>query len=127
MPAVHAVEALHRLSQLWYIIHADLVDFDGLLAFLLDIRKMYDVESSVEISPRYASIDRSVDESLTLLMSRNRIRKQWIVNYNDRTKIRINLFFNLALQSDNQANLDIANLTSQIALATQRDSSSMIT
>ena len=60
-------------------------------------------------------------------MSRNLVWKRWVENYTERTKIRINLFFNLASQSDSRTNLEIAKLTSDIAIDTQKDSSSMIT
>ena len=39
----------------------------------------------------------------------------------------IHLFFSIASQMDNRNNLNIANLTSKIAIETKRDSSSMIT
>lgn len=65
--------------------------------------------------------------SLTFLLSRSDTWRRWVANYNERTKVRINLFFNLAAQSDSRTNLEIANLTSKISIETQRNSSSMIT
>lgn len=62
----------------------------------------------------------SIAESISFLLSRNRVWKRWVMNYKERTTIRINLYFNLASQNT-------ADLTSQIAVETQKDSSSMIT
>lgn len=50
-----------------------------------------------------------------------------MANWSIRTKIRIDLFFNLANQNDNRTNLEIANTTKDIAEKTRNDSSSMIT
>ena len=68
------------------------------------------------------------------LITRNTIWKRWVGNYNTRTQIRINLYFNLASQVDNKTNIgiaktniEIANTSREIASATLRDSSSMIT
>ena len=61
------------------------------------------------------------------LQSRNQIWKRWVSNYNARTQIRINLYFNLASQGDNKVNIEIAKISKKIAEATLRDSSSMIT
>lgn len=66
-------------------------------------------------------------ESILFLSSQIYIRKRWAANYNTRTKIRIDLFFNLASQGDNRTNLKIANTSKIIAEATLKDSSSMIT
>jgi hypothetical protein len=104
-----------------------LVDFGECLEFLRDIHKTYDT-ACAELRPgETTTAEGSVDESLAFLMSRNRVWKRWVANYNERTNIRINLFFNLETQSANRTNLEIANLTSEIAIETQRDSSAMIT
>ena len=50
-----------------------------------------------------------------------------MANWSIRTKIRIDLFFNLANQNDNRTNLEIASTTKDIAEKTRNDSSSMIT
>lgn len=115
------------MSQEWHVIYEDLTDAEETLELLLDIRKRYILESQEGGSTRPSTEECSVDESLAFLLSRNRIWKRWVTNYNERTKIRINLFFNLASQSDSRTNLEIANLTSKISIETQRDSSSMIT
>jgi len=76
---------------------------------------------------RYDPVDiESVEDSFAYLKSKTDTLKVWAVNYAERTGIRINLFFNLATQSDSRTNLEIARLTSKIAVSTQRDSSSMI-
>ncbi|KAH9474913.1 Notoamide biosynthesis cluster protein M' [Psilocybe cubensis] len=69
----------------------------------------------------------SVLDSFDFILSKTDVLKRWVLNYNERTGIRINLFFNISTQTDNKTNLDIARLTSKIAVSTQRDSSSMIT
>jgi hypothetical protein len=123
-----AVETLHDMSQVWHIIHEVLIDTEEALEFILDVHNKYHaagMESQGTIG--CTAEENTVDESLTFLISRNRIWKRWVKNYNERTKIRINLFFNLASQSDSRTNLEIADLTSQISIETQRDSSSMIT
>lgn len=66
-------------------------------------------------------------ENLEFLSSRCRALKRWAANYEERTQLMIQLFFSIASQMDNRNNLDIANLTSKIAIETKRDSSSMIT
>jgi hypothetical protein len=118
------------MSQTWHIIYEDFADDEERLEFLLDVRKKYDAacaQSQARGTTGSTTEESSVIESLTFLVSRNRVWKRWVANYNERTKIRINLFFNLASQSDNRTNLEIADLTSKISIETQRDSSSMIT
>lgn len=51
----------------------------------------------------------------------------WVENYRERTKLIMNLFFSIGSQADSRTNLEIADLTSKIAVDAQRDSSSMIT
>ena len=77
---------------------------------------------------RYDPLDvESVQDSFAYIASKTNTLRRWVVNYTERTGIRINLFFNLATQSDSRTNLEIARLSSKIAVSTQRDSSSMIT
>ena len=97
-------------------------DLQDLLEFLIKTAKMHQSAST----SRSAS-SNSVVEALVYIKSRNHIWKQWVDNYNERTKLMMNLFFSIASQLDSRTNLDIANLTSKIAVETQRDSSSMIT
>lgn len=78
--------------------------------------------STFQMLPSYLAI-----EGLLFVSSRNRMWKRWVANYEVRTQLVIQLFFSIASQMDNRNNLDIANLTSKIAIETKRDSSSMIT
>ena len=66
-------------------------------------------------------------ESIAYLASKLRIWRRWVANYNKRTQIRIDLFYNLANQNDNRNNIEIARLTKDIAQESRKDSSSMIT
>lgn len=113
-------EELHRLSQRWHIFHEDLTTLEETLDFVLNVHKKY-----VTVSDNDNAI--STRESILFLSSQIHIRKRWAANYNTRTKIRIDLFFNLASQGDNRTNLKIANTSKIIAEATLKDSSSMIT
>lgn len=69
----------------------------------------------------------SATETIIFFKSRNFIWKRWVENYNERTRLMMNLFFNIASQVDNRTNLQIADLTSKISMEAKRDSSSMIT
>jgi hypothetical protein len=69
----------------------------------------------------------SIADSFDYIKTSTNTLKRWAINYTERTGIRINLFFNISAQTDNRTNLDIAKLTSKIAVTTQQDSSSMIT
>lgn len=112
---------LHRLSQRWHILCEDLMDFEERLQFLLSVlekmKQRYDDQGSTQHTM----------ESFTYLLSRNQVWKRWSANYNARTKIRIDLFFNLASQGDSHTNLEIASISKKIAEETRKDSSSMIT
>ena len=66
-------------------------------------------------------------EAVEYLLSRTQLWKRWVGSYNSRTQVQINLVFNLASQGDNRTNIEIAKTSKQIAEATLRDSSSMIT
>ncbi|KAI4201702.1 MAG: hypothetical protein LQ350_003056 [Teloschistes chrysophthalmus] len=69
----------------------------------------------------------SAIEKLVYFRSRNRIQKRYVEQYNERDQLMINLLFNMGTQVDSRTNLQIAKLTSKIAVDAQRDSSSMIT
>ena len=114
-------EKLHDLSQTWHILQEHMTDFEETMEFLLDVYKNFNHASTVH-TPLV-----STRESIAFLLSRIRWWKRWVANYNARTSIRINLFFNLANQRDSHTNLDIANTSKKIAEETQKDSSSMIT
>jgi len=115
-----AVEELHKLSQNLHIIEGNLIDLQERIQYLLGLRQRLMQFSN------HASAG-SVTDSLEYLSSKTSIMMRWVKNYTERTGIRINLFFNLATQSDSRTNLEIARLSSRIAVSTQQDSSSMIT
>ncbi|KAF8963524.1 hypothetical protein BDZ97DRAFT_1758596 [Flammula alnicola] len=120
-----AVENLHGLSSQLHVIQEDLNDLLERLQYLNAVHQRL-MDLSISILTDNDDID-SVPDSLNYLLSKTIILKRWAGNYSDRTGIRINLLFNLSTQADNRTNLDIAKLTSKIAVSTQRDSSSMIT
>jgi len=119
-----AMEKLHSLSQILHLLREELTDLQERLQHLVGIhRRLMDLSGD-----RYDPVDaEAVGDSFEYIMSKTNTLKRWVVNYNERTGIRINLFFNLATQSDSRTNLEIARLSSNIAVSTQRDSSSMIT
>lgn len=102
----------------------NLVDHEEAMAFVLAVQRDHasyqsNVKDMRHPNPNY--------EAMEYLRRRNQIWKRWGNNYNTRTQIRINLYFNLASQGDNKINIEIANTSKRIAEATLRDSSSMIT
>ncbi|PPQ98300.1 hypothetical protein CVT26_013495 [Gymnopilus dilepis] len=118
------VAELHGLSQRLHITRENLNDLRERLKFLSTVRQDYMANLQVQLS---ADAVNSVTESFALISSRTDGLGRWVGNYIERTGIRIALYFNLTTQSDSKTNLDIARLTTKIAVATQRDSSSMIT
>ena len=117
------VERLHSLSRLLHIIREELTDLEDRLQYLVGVHQRL-----ADLSNRYDPLEvESVHDSFTYIVSKINILRRWVVNYTERTGIRINLFFNLATQSDSRTNLEIAQLSSKIFVSTQRDSSAMIT
>ncbi|KAF8148426.1 hypothetical protein B0H34DRAFT_736999 [Crassisporium funariophilum] len=118
-----AVEHLHSLSQTLHIISEDVSDLRDRLEYLHKV--------SIRLSElsvfQNAWHGESVAESFEFLSSRASILSRWAFNYVERTGIRINLFMGLLAQGDSRVSLDIARLTGKISVATQKDSSSMIT
>ena len=114
------MEELHGLSQSLQIIQEDLTDVQDRIQYLFGVHQRL-----MEISNQ--TNDPTVLDSLEYLLSKTNKMKRWAKNYADRTGIRINLFFNLTTQADSRTNLEIARLSSRIAVSTQEDSSSMIT
>lgn len=114
------MQTLHHLSQHFHILQEELERIVEQLDFLLELHDM--VLSSMITVP-----SASVADSLRLLRSRTYKWHRCVINWKERTQIRIHLFFNLSAQRDNVTNMNIAQLTSEIAKATYRDSSSMIT
>lgn len=113
-------ENLHRLSQTWHILYEDLVDLEERSHFLLEVCSKFDFTYGCAPSIKTA-------ETLNFLASRTQFWRRWVANYNTRTKNRINLFFNLAVQNDSRINIEVARLTKDIAQESRKDSSSMIT
>lgn len=115
-----AVHDLHTLSQHFHIMQQELDGIVEQLDYLVDVHRL--IMFSGTAQPK-----TTVADSLLFLRSRTRNWHRWVHNCQERTNIRINLFFNLATQRDNRTNLKIADLTTKIATETQKDSSSMIT
>lgn len=118
--APEAVEELHALAQNLQIIQEDLTDVQDRIQYLFGVhRRLMQISSQTN--------DPTVLDSLEYLLSKTNKMKRWAKNYGDRAGIRINLIYNLATQADSRTNLEIARLSSRIAVSTQEDSSSMIT
>jgi len=85
-------------------------------------------EYSKSISPTTPTLDtQSVKESFSLLTSKSDWMIRALTSLEDRASRKIDLQYNIENQEDNQTNLKIARLTTDIAVYTQKDSSSMIT
>ena len=118
--APKAVEELHRLSKNLQIIQEDLTDVQDRIQYLFGVHgRLMQIPSQTN--------DPTILDSLEYLLSKTNKMKRWAKNYADRVVIRINLIYNLATQADSRTNLEIARLSSRIAVSTQEDSSSMIT
>ena len=117
------------LSRSFRTIVADMDDLQERLDFLIETAQRYEsaLSDSASGSPTQLSPSYTAIENLVCLRSRNCIWKRWVANYEERTQLMMHLFFSIASQMDNRNNLNIANLTSKIAIETKRDSSSMIT
>ncbi|KAL8827782.1 MAG: hypothetical protein Q9170_006877 [Blastenia crenularia] len=118
----HATENMYGLSRTFEVILGDLNDFDERLTFLIDHGKRCSA-----MTPATLGLSESGTETLVYLRSRNRMWTRWVQNYRERTHLIMNLFFSIGSQADSRTNLEIADLTSKIAVDAQRDSSSMIT
>ena len=123
-PMQDTFQNLHQLSQSWHVLYENLNDNEEALAFVLEIHKQCSGPPWAQTSSFY---QESNYEAMQFLLTRNTNWKRWVGNYNIRTQIRINLYFNLASQGDNRTNIEIADTSKEIARATLRDSSSMIT
>ncbi|PPQ78924.1 hypothetical protein CVT25_002400 [Psilocybe cyanescens] len=144
------VENLHALSQLLQVIRNHLTDLHEQIQFLTKVHQRLLSFSSnfghtthrtlpelfgqtqeefhlTREQDEEEDTDDSVLDSIEFMLSKTARLMRWVTNYNERTGIRIHLFFNISAQTDSKINLDIARLTSKIAVSTQRDSSSMIT
>ncbi|QDS73994.1 hypothetical protein FKW77_008635 [Venturia effusa] len=119
--------ALHRLSKTWHMLAQDISD---LLAQLHFLQKSYGEYMALLQDPRNdwaVDLSSNAKESFEALESRCHVYARWILNYRDRTNIRINLLFHLSNQIEARTQREIAALSARIAEQTQRDSSSMIT
>lgn len=114
-------QILHRLSQGFHVLHANLDDYEETLNFILATHQQCRTDNLSGDGPP-PNLD-----AMEFILSRNRIWKRWVANYITRTTICIDLFFNIANQNDNRTNIDIANTSKRIAEEAKRDSSSMIT
>lgn len=124
-------QKLHKLSKKWHILYENLIDNEEALAFVLEIHGQFNGPPWTQTSN---FSQESNYEAMQYLVTRNTMWRRWVGNYNTRTQIHINLYFNLASQVDNKTNIgiaktniEIANTSKEIATATLRDSSSMIT
>ncbi|KAJ3510758.1 hypothetical protein NLJ89_g4493 [Agrocybe chaxingu] len=101
--ATAAITQLHGVARAMHRFRADLCDLPSTGEMELSIESLEYLKSQIEVL---------LDQQTA---GRERIATQ------------IALFFNLSNQLDSRTNLDIARLTSEISVSTQRDSSSMIT
>ncbi|RYP22955.1 hypothetical protein DL765_001413 [Monosporascus sp. GIB2] len=118
---------LHYLSRDWHIILQDISDLCSQLQFF---QKAYGKYLKNLRNPRngwLVDTASNTNESFEALESRCNIYRRWILNYKERTNIRINLFFHIASQREFRTNTQIATSTAKVAEQTQRDSASMIT
>ena len=107
---------LHAVSQKLHTLSEDLIDLEEHLTFLLHMQETWNALKT-----------HRTKESLDYLAGRTRCWRRWAGNYQARTDLQIQLFFNLATQGDNRTNLEIAKSTKSLAEESRKDSSSMIT
>ncbi|KDR76473.1 hypothetical protein GALMADRAFT_225529 [Galerina marginata CBS 339.88] len=122
-----AVEDLYQVCQLFQIIRDILADLKDQLDYLATVLGQCNPSLHFPLVPGDELDDTSVDESLNFLRSKNQILIRWVVNYTERTEVQINRLFSHATHKDSAINLNISQLTSKIAVSSQRDSSAMIT
>ena len=117
---------LHGLSRTWHMLLEDMTDWHERTAFILDVQRQY-LEACNVLGYDLLHAPPPTIDSLQFLLSRTNTWKRWVANYNTRTTIRINMFFNLATQADSKTNLQIASTSKMIAAEPRKDSLSMIT
>lgn len=131
-----AVHSLHNLSQHLHILQEEMNGMVEQLDYLLHVHETLEAASFTTLPERGLSELITSDstfgvtstaDSLRFLRSRTHNWSRWLGNWKERTEVRIHLFFNLAAQRDNNTNARIAQLTTQIANETHKDSSSMMT
>ncbi|CAA7262137.1 unnamed protein product [Cyclocybe aegerita] len=126
--AATAITDLHDGSRVLHILGAYIGDLQDNLRFLFTIQQQLSaLLPPGEGDQKDGSSSSSISESLEHLLRRTEHVMRWQNAHRKRFATQIALFFNLANQIDTRTNLQIAKLTSEISVATQRDSSSMIT
>ena len=121
---VAKIKQLHKVVREFRLFRDGLVDVKETL-LSLDVAQ---TEYSKSISPNTLKLDtESVKESFALLTSKSNWMIRALTSLEDRASRKIDLQYNIENQEDNQTNLKIAKLTTDIAVYTQKDSSSMIT
>jgi hypothetical protein len=121
---VAKIKQLHKVVREFRLLRDGLVDVKETL-LSLDVAQ---TEYAKSISPNSPKLDmESVKESFSLLTSKSTWMIRALTSLEDRASRKIDLQYNIENQEDNQTNLKIAKLTTDIAVYTQKDSSSMIT
>ena len=117
---------LHCLSQEFQRIHDWIEEQYDIARFIVDFQQNHILAMRGPTA--------SAHESLEYLLVQSAFLRRKIASYIARTKIQIDLAFNVASQTDNRTNLEnnrtnlqIAETTAKIARETRKDSSSMIT
>ena len=118
------IKQLHQVVREFRLLRDGLVDVKETILALDGAQTEY----SKSISPTTPTLDTpSVKESFSLLTSKSDWMIRALTSLEDRANRKIDLQYNIENQKDNQTNLKIAKLTTDIAVYTRRDSSSMIT
>ena len=93
-----ATQELHILSRDWHILWQDISDFEEQITFLMSSHKRYCSQFETReygtqgksYHPQWPGVRGNAD-SLQFLFSRCKIFGRWVINYKERTNIRINL------------------------------------
>ena len=118
------MKKLHEIVREFRLLRDGLVDVKETL---LSLDAAQDLYLKSPASPNLKLAAKSTKESLSLLSSKSNWMIRALTSLEDRASRKINLQYNIENQEDNQTNLEIAKLTTDIAVYTQKDSSSMIT
>jgi len=121
---VNKIKKLHEIVREFRLLRDGLVDVKETLLSLDAAQDLY-LNSSASINLKSAA--KSTKESLSLLSSKSNWLIRALTSLEERASRKIDLQYNIENQQDNQTNLKIAKLTTDIAVYTQKDSSSMIT
>jgi hypothetical protein len=118
------IKQLHKVVREFRLLRDGLVDVKETL-LSLDVAQTEYSKSISSITPKLDT--ESVKESFALLTSKSNWMIRALTSLEDRASRKIDLQYSIENQEDNQTNLKIAKLTTDIAVYTQKDSSSMIT